>query len=103
MAEFEALQTSWTRLRQALSSKCSGTSGDVGEHCTGAILRHAQISGRVADWNALPANDARYDPVIAALNGARQQLSAASGNAAMLAALASANNAMTMVEALLDG
>ena len=103
MATFEALQTSWTQLRQTLNSKCSGTGGTVGEHCTGAILRHAQISGRVGDWNALPGSDPRYDPVIAALNGARQQLSAASGDAAMLAALASAQNAMSMVEALLDG
>ena len=104
MATFEALQSSWSNLDETLSDQCSGTDGNVGSHCTSALGRHAQISARVADWNALPANDGRYDSVIAALDSARQQLSGASNDPGpMLGALASANNAMSMVEALLDG
>jgi hypothetical protein len=104
MAGISALQSSWAQLGQTLGSTCSGTAGNVGNQCTGAIFRHAQISGRVADWNNLPASDARYDPVITALDGARQKLSAANGDpGAMIAALSSANAAMSKVEALLDG
>jgi hypothetical protein len=95
MATFEALQTSWSNLGQALDDACANTDG--GE-CTGALVRLGQISGRVADWNRLPDESAGYDTVIATLDHASQQLAGGASSGA----LSSANEAMDQVETLLD-
>ena len=95
MATFDELQTSWGNLGQALDDACAGTASGG---CMGALAKLAQISGRVGDWNRLPNESADYDPVIASLDQASQQLA----GGASAGALASANQAMEEVEALLD-
>lgn len=95
MATIGELQTSWNNLGQALSDACSGVSGGG---CTGALGKHTQLSRRTSAWNRLPDQSAGYDPVIASLDNASAQL----GGGASAGALASANQAMGRVQALLD-
>lgn len=98
MATKGALQSAWAAFGQALGNACAGTGGTIGGQCTGAIFRHAQLSGRAGDWNKLPASSPGYDGVIASLNAAGAQLAAG----ASAGSLASAGQAMNQVESLLD-
>jgi hypothetical protein len=95
MATIEELQTSWNNLGQALGDACSGVNGGG---CTGALGRHAQLSGRISAWNRLPAESAGYVAIIGSLDQASQQLAGGASSGALV----SAGQAMSQVQTLLD-
>ena len=103
MATKVNLRSSFDAQGNAMGGCCAGPTTEViGASCLGVSGHRMQISQRVAAWNALPAQSPAFDPVIAALDQSTASLVAAPAAGTCSQALAEADGALDLLDALLD-
>jgi hypothetical protein len=100
MATKQALRDSFGAQGNAMTGCCAGPGSAAG--CLGVEAHRMTIAQRVPAWNALPAESPAFDPVIAALDQSTVQLLAAPASGTCLQALAAAEGALALLDALLD-